>query len=200
MKARYAVLFVLAGFAIAAGQTAVAAKGGAGPEGIPLPSGQFSFTTQGTEALCFIPGTETSEACSTSGVLVVPITLLDTGAGSYDTVGNGCFQFTEVDTVLPVNAIPPLVQHLQSVGNVTSYDSITGTGDVSFTVYSGGRCNGATFDSTGATELASGTEHFAVTAGGSRIDSITTSGTSPASAIASFSISETFLKQTTPES
>jgi hypothetical protein len=201
MKARYVVLlFVLAGFAIAAGQTAVAAKGGAGLEGIPLPSGQFSLTTQGTEALCFIPGTETLEACSASGVLVVPITLLDNGAGSIDSAGNSCFQYTEVDTVLPVNAIPPLVQHLQSVAKVTSYDSTTGTGDSSITVYSGGQCNGATFDSTGATELASGTEHFAVTAGSSRIDSITTSATSPASAIASFSISETFLKETGPES
>jgi hypothetical protein len=201
MKARNAVLlFMLAGFAIAAGQTAVAAKGGAGSEGIPLPAGQFSYTSQGTEALCFIPDTITLEACSASGVLVAPVTLLDNGAGSIDSAGNSCFQYTEVDTALPVNAIPSLVQHLQIVGKATSYDSITETGDASFTVYSGGQCNGATFDNTGAIELASGTEHFAVTAGGSRIDSITTSATSPASAIASFSISETFLKQTGPES
>src|SRR5713101_6999361 len=106
MKARYAVLlFILAGFAIVAGQKAVAAKGGGESEGIPFPAGQFSATVQGSEALCFNPAKPVLEDCSTSGVVVVPINLLDNGAGSFDSAGNFCFTLTDADSVLPVNAI-----------------------------------------------------------------------------------------------
>jgi hypothetical protein len=98
-----------------------------------------------------------------------------------------------------VNAIHPLIQLLHGVGKVVSYDSKTGTGDSSFTVYTGGQCDGATFDHTGATKIASGTDHFVVTADGSRIDFVTTSANTPSNAIASFSTSGTNLRQTRGE-
>jgi hypothetical protein len=82
------------------------------------------------------------------------------------------------------------------VGKVVSYDSTTGTGDSSFIAYSGGQCHGATFDHAGATKISSGTDHFVVTAGGSRIDFVTTSLNTPSSAIASFSTAGTNLRQT----
>jgi hypothetical protein len=84
------------------------------------------------------------------------------------------------------------------VGKVVSYDSTTGIGDSSFTAYSGGQCNGPTFDANGATKIASGKNHFVVTAGGSRIDFVTTSVNTPSNAIASFSTSGTNLRQTKP--
>jgi len=196
MKARYAVLLVmLAGFAIVGGQKAVAAEGDGEPEGIPLPAGQFSDTAQGSQALCFNPTSPVLEDCSTSGVVVVPINLLENGAGSFDSAGNFCFTLTDADSVLPVNAIHPEVFLFHSVGKVVSYDSTTGIGDVSFTAYSGGQCHGATFDKTGATEASSGKSHFVVTAGGSRIDLVTTSINTPSNAIASFSTSGSLLRQ-----
>jgi hypothetical protein len=172
------------------------------PGGIPLPSGQFSDTAQGSQALCFNPTSPSPvlEDCSTSGVVVVPINLLENGAGSFDSAGNSCFTLTDADSVLPVNAIHPLIQLLHSVGKVVSYDSTTGIGDFSFTAYSGGQCNGATFDDNGATKNATGTNHFVVTDGGSRIDLVTTSVNTPSNAIASFSTSGTLLRQTRPES
>jgi hypothetical protein len=166
MKARYAVLLViLASFAVVMSQKMVAANGEGG--GIPLPVGQFSITGQGSLAICLNPSNPASEeACTTSGALVVPLSVLDNGAGALDSSGNACFTFTEVDANLPVDASPPLVtpnEHV--VGSVTNYDSTTGTGDGSFTGYVGGKCNGASFDDTGATKLSSGTDHFVVTAG-----------------------------------
>jgi hypothetical protein len=196
MKTRYAaLLFILAGFAIVAGQKAVAAEGDGDPRGIPLPAGQFSETAQGSQAIC-LNSVGVLEDCNTSGVAVIPINILENGAGSIDSKGNSCFTLTDADSVLPVNAIHPLVFLGHSVGKVVSYDSTTGTGDSSFIAYSGGQCHGATFDHAGATKISSGTDHFVVTAGGSRIDFVTTSLNTPSSAIASFSTAGTNLRQT----
>ncbi len=197
MKARVRVFKILAGIAVltfVAG--GVAPAGSNEPEEIPGPAGQFSDTAQGSQALCFNPTEPVLEDCSTSGVVVIPINLLENGAGSIDSAGNSCFTVTDADSALPVNAIHPLIQVLHSVGKVINYDSTTGTGDSSFIAYSGGRCHGATFDHTGATKNASGTNHFVVTAGGSRIDLVTTSVNTPSNAIASFSTSGTLLMQT----
>jgi hypothetical protein len=199
MKARVRVFRGLAGIAVlmfVAG--GVAHAGSNEPEEIPLPSGQFSGTAQGSQALCFNPTSPSPvlKDCSTSGVVVVPINIVENGAGSFDSAGNFCFTLTDADSVLPVNAIHPLIQLFVSVGKVVSYDSTTGIGDFSFTAYSGGQCHGATFDPTGATKDASGTNHFVVTAGGSRIDLVTTSVNTPSNAIASFSTSGTLLMQT----
>ena len=195
MKTRYAVLlFILAAFAIVAGQKVVAAGGGE-PEGIPLPAGQFSDTFQGSQAIC-LNSVGVLEDCNTSGVAVIRIDILENGAGSFDSKGNSCFTVTDADSVLPVNAVHPLVFLFHSVGKVVSYDSTTGIGDFSFIGYSGGQCHGATFDRTGAPKGSSGTNHFVVTADGSRIDLVTTSADTPSNAIASFSTSGTLLRQT----
>src|SRR5262245_7163016 len=52
--------------------------------------------------------------------------------------------------------------------NLISYAPATGTGDSSFTEYKGGKCKGATFDSTGATVADTGTLHFTVCQDGDR--------------------------------
>jgi hypothetical protein len=161
---------ILAGFAAIASQNAIA---DGEQQGIPLPTGPYSSTLQGSLAICLNPRTFTEESCSTSGVLVVPLSVLDNGAITEDTQGNNCATLTEVDSNLPVDASPPTVtpnEHV--VGKVLDYDSATGTGDGSFTTYIGGTCNGATFDSTGATQISSGTDHFVVTDRGKRIDFI----------------------------
>jgi hypothetical protein len=196
MKARYGVLSViLASFAVVMSQKMVAADDESSR--IPLPVGKFSITGQGSLAICLNPSNPSSqEACTTSGALVVPLSVLDNGAGALDSSGNACFTFTEVDANLSVDASPPLVtpnEHV--VGTMPNYDSTTGTGDGSFTGYVGGKCNGASFDDTGATKLSSGTDHFVVTSGGSRIDFLITGLTNATSSIGDFSFSGTELRQ-----
>jgi hypothetical protein len=164
-----------------------------------FPAGQFSLTTQGSLAICLNPGTFAEESCSTSGVLVVPLSALGNGATTFDSQGNSCATATEVDSNLPVDASPPFVTaNEHTVGNPLDYDPTTGTGNSSITGYTGGACNGATFDSTGATELFSGTVHFVVSENGNRVDSIITKLTNPTNSIGDFSLSGTNLRQIRP--
>jgi hypothetical protein len=206
MKSRYAVLLVTAIFAgLILSQKAIAGNHGGpsngnqggGQGGIPLSAGQFSQTFQGSFALCLDPTSFAEESCSTTAVLVIPLSILDNGVIASDETGNSCATITEVDSDLPVDASPPNVTaNEHSVGTLLNYDSTTGTGNGSFTNYIGGACNGATFDSTGATELASGTNHFVVTDNGNRVDFLITSITNPTGSIGDFSASGTNLRQT----
>src|SRR5438132_8498579 len=163
MKNRAVVMLavMLVAFAAIVSQKAIA---DGEQHGIPLPAGRFSGTVQGSLAFCLNPSTFAEESCTTSGVLVVPLSVLINGAETFDNEGNACGAFAEVDSNLPVDASPPSVtpnEHV--VAKVLNYDSTTGTGDGSFTGYIGGTCNGVTFDSTGATQISSGTDHFVVT-------------------------------------
>jgi hypothetical protein len=204
MKIRYTVLFVVLAAFAAVLSWAIAGKAtenqAGGPGGIPLPVGQFSFTAQGSLALCFNPSTFALEACSTVGVLVVPLSVLDNGALTLDQNG-GCGTMAQVINVLPVNGSPPTITpNSVIVETLLDYDSTSGTGDLSFTRYIGGTCHGATFDSSGATEEASVTQHFTVSRDGNRIDSIVTQFTNPSVGAGGFSESGTELRQTGPES
>jgi len=57
---------------------------------------------------------------------------------------------------------------------ITSYDPTTGSGTGSGKQYVGGSCNGAVFDSAGATKVADFTFSFDVSDSGDRIESIIT--------------------------
>ena len=85
------------------------------------------------------------------------------------------------------------------------YDPMTGTGDLAFTEYLGGTCHGATFDSSGAQEFSTGTEHFVVSEGGRRRDYVTTSFVVPpdspsTNTVGGLSFTGTELKQTSQNS
>jgi len=144
-------------------------------QSIPLPSGRYSFAIQGSVADCYNPTTNAPEACSTSGAVAVAYSVLQSGHILYDFSGNGCEEVTQVINSLPPNASPPIVSStVTGTKKVTNYDSTTGIGTASFTRYSGGSCNGANFDSTGATEISFGTLQFVVTDGGKREDEVVT--------------------------
>jgi hypothetical protein len=165
-------------------------------ETFPLPSGQFSVTAQGSLAICFNPATLAEEPCSTAGALVVAESEIYSGAATVDEEGNSCVSFNLLASDLPVDARPPhLTANAHCVGKTLNYDSTTGTGDGSFTVYIGGTCSGATFDSTGATITKTGTFHFVVSNGGNRSDFIITALTDPAGGIGAFSFSGNYLRQ-----
>jgi hypothetical protein len=210
MRTRLAVLlltmtlaaFLTGVFGTPMSPRAVAAKGsgGSGPKGsrIPgLPTGEFSVTVQGSLAACLDPTTFAQEACSTSGALIYPLTVLETGSTALDSSGASCVTTTEVDSSSPPNASSPIIttdEHI--VSTVTGYDSATGIGDAAFTSYTGGTCNGVNFDDTGATETSSGTLHFAVSQGGSRVDAIISQLTVvPADSVGTWSYQVTYLKQ-----
>jgi hypothetical protein len=200
MKTRYAVLVMLAVFAAVLSQKAIAGKGASsssGDHGIPLPAAQFSSTVQGSFAICLNPTTFAQESCSTSGVLAIPLSYLATGASTQDNEGNSCGTFTQVVSDLPVDASPPTVTaNTHVTGKLLNYDSTIGAGDTSFTAYTGGTCNGVTFDSTGATVVSNGTSHFVVTDDGKRIDFLFTTLINSTSSIGDFSLSGTDLRQT----
>lgn len=198
MKARYAALLVmLVGFAVILGQKAIPANG-AGNEGIPIPSGNFSSTDHGFLAICENPITSAFESCNTNNVVVVSFNAMDNVAGTIDSNGNQCLTGTGTVVSLPLGVSPPFVMAKESiVGKVLDYDSTTGTGDSSFTAYyPGGECHGATFDSTGATEVIGATFHFVVTDGGNRVDWVLTTTTYPVGVFGGFYFTGAYLRQT----
>ena len=177
MKAHHVMLLVTFGaFVMVGGQRATA--GGSG--NTPLPTGKFSTNVTGSFAICVDPKTFANEPCSNTGVLAVPYSFTATGDTTRDKTG-GCHTRTHVVTPLPPSALPPIVDSKDHISfKITDYDPTTGLGDLSFIGYDGGQCIGATFDRTGATVTTSGTEHFAVSQSGTRIDAIVTSLTGAA--------------------
>lgn len=172
MKTFCGALFV--GAAIFA-QTAAAAGG------IALPSGHFSFTSKGTEASC-------------SGGACITLNIIEAGNMVRDAMGNACGSHTAVVTTIPATAGSPIVvPSVMTVIKVLQYDPSTGTGDASLAEYSGGACNGATFNAVGATQIVSGSLHFTVSdgdnaSGGSSIDSILTALVIQGAPVPNFSI------------
>jgi hypothetical protein len=192
MKGRYMVLAMVIAIAAIANRQARAGKGA---EGIPLPVGQFSSSLQGSLAICLNPSTGAEESCATTGVLVFPLSVLAKGSFVIDAAGNSCSTQTEVDSALPLNSSSPTVtanEHV--VGKLLDYDPDTGIGDSSFVVYFGGSCKDTSFDSTGATQLSSGTLNFVVS-DDNRIDDSITTLTNPTSSIGNFLLSVTNLRQ-----
>lgn len=196
MKARY--MFLLVPYAISLVVLALAAAAAsAGEQGIPEPSGQYSIARHGSLALCLNPAANyTLESCSASGVFVYPVTDIAVGSITYES-GIGCGTDTEIFSALPPSAMASTLGPETVVIKVTNYNSTTGIGTASYTGYSGGSCNGSSFDSSGATEIASGTLQFVVTEGGQRVEITFTQLTNPTNSLGSVSLFDTDLRQTT---
>lgn len=184
MKTRYGFLFVMAIFAgLFLSQQAIAGNDGSsngdhgGQQGIPLyrTAGQYAVTDQGSYAFC-VSSTSPfpEESCAAAGAIVVPLTALDTGEITQDSSGNACGTFTAVFSNLPVDISPPAVVAFHTSATLLNYEPSSGIGDHAFTTYTGGNCNGAHFDSTGATITSTGTDHFVASEGGNRIDDLFT--------------------------
>jgi hypothetical protein len=157
MKSRRAMFFGALAIGLAASSQVMA--GGS----IPLPSGNFSVTVNGSESNC------------TSPTSCIQLNIIEAGATVRDSAGNGCGTHTAVVAFSPPVQGPPIVVPVTHVFKVTSYAPATGIGDQSLTEYSGGKCNGAIFDNAGATLSVTGTLHFVVSEGGKRIDNVVTS-------------------------
>jgi hypothetical protein len=137
-------------------------------------AGQYTSADEGSITLCFQPGFTATEACSDADA--VPVVFNDPLVGSFteDKAGNICGTSTDVLSA-PGDVHPPIVTVQNVSAKVTNYDPSTASGDARFTDYNGGKCNGANFDSTGATVNNNGTLHFVASAGGDRRDYVATS-------------------------
>jgi hypothetical protein len=167
----------------------LAQQKGLAAEGIPLPTGTFAMRGTGSIAICLDPATFKEQACTTKGVVDV-FTVLQVGTLTADQEGNICQTIVETDSSLPLDTTPPLVTRNNNfVGTVTKYEPKTGTGDASFTGYSGGTCRGAIFDATGATQTGTGTTHFVASENGKRIDTLITSLANSTDSVGDFSLS-----------
>jgi hypothetical protein len=185
MKVKIGVTTILSAVLIVVGiqKTALA------QDNVPLPFGTYSITDTGLLTVCLNPTTFATEACTTKGVLAVPLSLIEVGTVTYDGKGHGCLSETATVAVFPADAstIPPTTNQ-NEVWTTTDYDPTNGTGDMKLTVYVGGHCIGSTFDKTGATLTASGTTHFAQSDYGRRIDLQYTSLTNPANTTGAISL------------
>jgi len=200
---------VVASLALVLGQPFIVQHWSDAVAQIPFPAGQFSDTAHVYVALCVNPSTIADEPCSTSGAAVLADAALDNASLTLDSAGNGCATITEVDSFLPIassssispstlaaiNTSPPFVTtNSHGVFTLDDYDQTTGIGHRSFTVYFGGTCTGASFNSSGATKVNTGKQQFVVTNGGNRIDFVGLSFSNPS--FGSFSDSGTELRQT----
>jgi len=193
---RFAAVLAVAVVAAVVGRAFAGERGH--NEGIALEdlAGQFSSTGQGTIYACVSTTAPFPPAkCGSNGSVAVPTTILQIGVAARDEDGNSCSTVTQVFSNLPLDVTPPLVLQAINVNKTVSYDPATGTGDLSGTGYSGGKCVGAAFDSTGATATINFTSHFAASGGGKRVDLVTTSLTNPVGSIGDFSISATQFRQ-----
>ena len=189
------MMIVVAIFALVISQElrAVAATGDGA--NIPPPEGGYAATAQGSFAVCVDPDTFAQESCTTAGAVALPINYLAAGELTFDYKGNACGTFNQDGSDIPVGASPSQVSTSTNVGKLLDYDPATGIGDLSFTAYSGGKCEGAAFDGTDATIASTGTGHFVVSGGGNRVDGIFTSLTGPSGGFGGFSLSFVYLKQ-----
>lgn len=163
--------------------------------GIPNPPGTFSITGHGSYAYCVDPKTFAAEPCTTKGTLVLGFSFAQAGVEIRDLTG-ACISTTAVSSPLPPSALSPLVNSTDHLAiKLLNYDAATGTGDVSYIGYSGGKCVGAKFNKKGATEINSGTNHFVVSQNGNRIDAVTTTNTNKENSFGSFLFYATELKQ-----
>jgi hypothetical protein len=192
MNVRYAVLLVM----LAASGAVVSQKAIAGNAvTIPLPTGHFSITIQGSYAVCLNPKTDAQESCSTKGASPFPLTFTTAGEEIRGATG-ACATGWAVFSAFPPSALPPDVYSTAHLAEkLTDYDTSTGTGNVSYTGYNGGKCVGATFDSTGAKVTFTGTYHFVVSQKGDRIDAVATGLTDAIGSIGTFSYTEVLLRQ-----
>jgi hypothetical protein len=148
--------------------------------GIPLSklAGKYAETNQGSITVCFKPDFSDTQNCSTPGAATVPFNFLELGVSHYEKEGDICDTTTTTQSSAG-SPFPPTVVLGTTVSKTTNYDPATGTGDLSFTAYTGGKCIGSKFNATGATESSSGTVHFVASDDGKRIDFLLTAIVDP---------------------
>jgi hypothetical protein len=167
-----------------------------GNVGIPLSAlaGSFSLHSEGFFTLCFNGGFTATESCSAADAQPIAFDFAGVGQATVDQNGNACASFSQAFFFNGGDAHTN-VATLHLVGKTTAYDAATASGDNSVTAYTGGKCKGSKFDSTGASIDSTSTNHIVASDGGKRIDSVTTSLTNPEGSLGGFAESGFALRQ-----
>lgn len=182
------ILSMIAGMVLALAAVTDAYAGQSAP-----PPASAEETIQGTVTVCFAPGTTNPQSCSDTGVTTAVVSFLEVGQVTWDNKGNACA--TGVETISVPGSAVAITQQANLVGKLTNYDPATRSGDGNGTGYSGGKCNGAAFDDSGATVRSSAAFHFVISQDGKRLDSILTSLSVTNQEVGAFSLSGTAFKQ-----
>jgi hypothetical protein len=165
-------------------------------------AGKFAARGSGSLTLCFNAGHTALQDCATAPI-VQPFNFARIEQETRDAAGNSCG--FPIVTSAPVSGtkFPAGVSTATIVGTTTSFDPTTGSGTISLKGYHGGTCNGAVFDSTGATQTNTAKFSFLVSDSGNRIEAISTSASyvttafSVAGSVQGLVLSETFIRQGT---
>src|SRR5216683_7003282 len=112
-----------------------------------------------------------------------------------DAAGNSCAVSTSTAAPVSGTTSPALVNTPITVRTNTSFDPTTGSGTESASSYVGGHCNGAVFDMTGATKVATFTDSFDVSDSGNRIEVIVDTFNAVGGIIEGLVDSGTFIRQ-----
>jgi hypothetical protein len=144
--------------------------------GVTLASlaGKFAERGGGFATVCFNAGFTALQDCATAPH-VVPFNVTVIEHFTQDKAGNFCEVSTSAAAPVSGSTFPAGVGTVTNVGTTTSFDPTTGSGTGSVNEYHGGSCNGAVFDSTGATLTATATFSFVVSDSGNRIEFLLTS-------------------------
>jgi hypothetical protein len=136
-----------------------------------------------------------TEPCSTAGAVPVPFNDALVEQFTQDKNGNACGTFTATIGLWPAGTDDPFVAHAHFVIKASNYDPAPGSGDDSGTSYTGGKCNGSRFDSTGATADNTYAESFVASDDGKRVDVVVTALSEPAGDIGAFNLAGFQLEQ-----
>ncbi len=174
-----------------------------GGGGITLASlaGKFSQRGSGFFTVCLNAEFTGLQDCATAPH-PVPFNITGIAHFTRDAAGNFCTIGTSTSAPVAGSTFPAGADMATDVGT-TSFDPTTGSGTGSFSEYHGGSCNGAVFDSKGATLTATGAFSFDVSGSGNRIEFLgtsynaATSAFSVAGSIQGFVFSETAIRQGT---
>jgi hypothetical protein len=136
-------------------------------------AGKFAGRGGGFLTLCFNAGFTDLEDCASAPHLV-PFNQTRIVYFTLDAAGNSCTVSTATSAPVSGTKGPAGVITQIDVRTLISFDPTTGSGTASGSTYVGGSCNGAVFDSTGATLTGTTTISFDVSYSGDRIELILT--------------------------
>jgi hypothetical protein len=166
-------------------------------DGIPLSklAGKFATAYQGSITTCFNPKTfPATENCFATGAMPIAANAVFVGQLTHEKDGDSCLTAT-ITLGTPGAPNPPFSEVFHAANKVTNYDPATGSGDQSFTNYTGGKSIESKIDKKGATVQNTGTFHFVASDNGERTDAVGTSLTDSLGDIGASNLAGFYLKQ-----
>ncbi len=147
----------------------------AGEDGVTLAdlAGNFASKGSGFLTVC-LDASFALVDCASAPPHVVPLNDTQISHQTRDAAGNSCVVPTTTSAPVFGTTFPASVLTGTIVDTPISFDPTTGSGTANLSVYHGGSCSGAAFNSTGATLIATGTFTFVVSDSGNRIEQIVT--------------------------